>query len=325
MDRKKTHHSRIENHLILIGILFSIVYWLLDSVIKAYIFYEGPLAEQLIPRNADELWIRTLVVTILLMFATYVQFLFTRLRKAEENLQKTREEFIAMLIHDLKSPLASMMAYTQLIQDPRKGEIPRDKLEFAGIIYKSGEVMSGMINNMVNASKIEAGQLEFHFEDFLLESLIREIKRVFDPLAIPSGIALDFQCPDGCWVHGDRNKLRQVFYNLISNALRYTPQGGRVYITVTASGSKVTTIEVGDSGRGIPESEQSRIFQKFTQARGECHGTGLGLYIVKNYLQGHGTEISLRSQEGHGAHFTFSLSPGKKPETVPLQSQMIPS
>lgn len=299
-------HSGIKNHLILLGVFFSILYWILQSLVKSGIFYEGTFWGQLFTRDTNELWLRCLVVFILIMFTTFVQYIFRRLEIAEKALQKSREEFVTMLTHDLKTPLTAMLNNAQLIADRRCGEIPEEKMRFAKEISESGAIMLHMINNMMNASRISSGQMEYSFESFSLEELLNELRRTFESQVRTSGISLELTCSPGVSVNGDRSKLRQVFYNLLSNAFRYTPKGGRIYVNALEDG-KCVNIVVGDTGRGIPASEQGKIFRKFGQVTGERQGTGLGLYIVQSFLKGHGSEISLKSAEGQGTQFSFSL------------------
>jgi signal transduction histidine kinase len=309
MKARNSKHKGIENHLVVLGIGCSILYWLLQSLVKSYIFLEGTFLDEVFTKDSNEIWMRCLVVFIITIFTFYVQYIFRKLHKAEESLQYTREEFIAVLTHDLKSPLASIMSYARLITDPRQGEISANKLEFAQVISKSGEIMLQLINNMVNVSKIEAGLMNYNFEIFPLEGLFTELKQTFDPLAMEGSISLEFNCPGEMPVRGDRNKLRQVFYNLLSNALRYTPSGGQIAVSALMEDHHVS-VEVCDSGTGIPEVEQDKIFNKFAQVQGERCGTGLGLYIVKSFLQGHDSDVLLVSTKGKGTKFFFTLPRG---------------
>lgn len=303
----------LQNNLILLGVFFSILYWILQSLIKAYILYEGTLASQIFTGDVNELWLRSLVVFILMIFTTYVQHLFRKMRKAEEELAQTREEFVTILTHDLKAPLSSMLGYAQLIGDPRGGELTAQKQGFVREIMVSGDIMLHMINNIVNASKLKSGQIEYNLEDFSMDELIDELRHTFEPLGEMKKIILEFSCPQGTQVRGDRSKVRQIFYNLISNAFRYTPRQGRIHLHAVPNGSRVD-IEVGDTGKGIPPSEQDKIFRKFDQVKGERQGTGLGLYIVKSFLQGHGSDIRIDSAPEKGTRFFFALPAG-----TPLQ------
>ncbi|MHC9538010.1 MAG: ATP-binding protein [Vulcanimicrobiota bacterium] len=230
-------------------------------------------------------------------------------KKAEEDLEKAREEFISTLIHDLKSPLASIMASLILISDPDIGQIPRKKLEYINMTRHSCEILLTMVNNLVNVSMIEVGKMSYNFTSFNVSSFIQELSRTFASMAILNNITLDFRYPEDLWIYADRLKLRDVFFNLISNAFRHTPFGGRITINVSSHG-ETADICITDTGVGIPEHEQKRIFHKYTQAKGEHRGTGLGLYIVKSIVEAHGSSITVESEEGKGTSFMFTLKKG---------------
>jgi signal transduction histidine kinase len=309
MKKRNRKHKGLENHLFVLGIFFSIIYWLLQSFVRSYIFLEGTFLREVFTRDSNELWMRCLVVFIITIFTFYVQYIVRRLNKAEEDLQYTREEFIAVLTHDLKSPLASIMSYARLITEPRLGEISPNKREFAQVISKSGDIMLQLINNIISISKIEAGLMKYNFETFPLSELFNELKETFEPLAMEGSLSLEFANPEEISIRGDRIKLRQVFYNLISNSLRYTPPGGQIDISASMGDGRVA-VEVCDSGTGIPEVDQETVFDKFAQVQGERSGTGLGLYIVKNFLSGHGSDVLLVSTRDKGTKFFFTLPRG---------------
>jgi len=299
-----------EHHLILLGILFGLLYWFLESAIRAYVFYDNTFIEEVLTRDPYEIWMRCLVVFILVIFAAYVQHILKKLNETELKLKKAREEFVAILTHDLKSPLSSIMAYSQLVADLRHGEISVKKQEFMQIIQRSCEIMLLMINNIVSASKLEEGRMDYNHEDFSLSELFTELTNTFIPLAEAGSISLELSCPPDVYAKGDRTKLRQVFYNLISNALRYTPDGGRIYAAAFPQEARIS-IEVSDTGRGIPENMLKAVFQKFVQAKGDRIGSGLGLYIVKSFLEGHGSGITVESSPDNGTRFLFTIPAGK--------------
>lgn len=219
-----------------------------------------------------------------------------------EELEKMRKEFIAILTHDLKNPLGAIMNYMELFEGDLQEE---EKRECIQMIRYSGDIMLNLINNIVGSSRIESGKMTYNFEDFLLEDLLTEVKKTFMPAAIEKEIALNFTCQKGSIIHGDREKIRQIFQNFITNALRYTKKGC-INIVASNKGERVD-FEVSDTGLGIAEHEQGKLFQKFTQVTGEKGGTGLGLYIIKQYLEGHGADIRLESTVGKGTKFFFTL------------------
>ncbi|MDQ7824523.1 MAG: ATP-binding protein [Candidatus Eremiobacteraeota bacterium] len=233
----------------------------------------------------------------------------TARKLAEDELAKAREEFISTLTHDMKSPLTSIMGFLQLIADRRFGEISQRKLDFVQTIRNMCEVLLSMINNIVNASRLQAGEMSYHMEDFSLKGLLGELEETFHSLAVIGNVTLDFRCSGELWLHGDRARIREVFYNLISNALRYTPSAGTIIVNAAGDKGRVN-ITLSDTGCGIPQAEQGKLFQKFSQVKGERQGTGLGLFIVKNILAGHGSTIKLESTPGKGTAYFFSLPEG---------------
>ncbi len=229
----------------------------------------------------------------------------TERKSMREELEKTRKEFIAILTHDLKNPLGAIMNFTNFLEGDLEEE---EKRECMNMIRYSGNIMLNLINNIVASSRLETGKMTYNFEKFILEDLLTELKKTFMPAAVEKDITLNFTCQKGTLIYGDKEKIRQIFQNFITNALRYTRKG---YITIVAySKGERVDFEVSDTGCGIAGHEQEKLFQKFTQVTGEKTGTGLGLYIIKQYLEGHGSDIRLESKTGKGTKFFFTLPEG---------------
>jgi PAS domain S-box-containing protein len=233
--------------------------------------------------------------------------------EAQEELRRAREEFIAILSHDLKSPLASMMGYVQLIE--RIVGDKEDLVHYLQMIKEIGGVMLNLIINIAETSRLESHTISCNFTDFSLIELFRELKRTFGALSIKHNISLSFSCPPEAVIRVDITKIRQVFHNLIINAFRHTPDGGSIEISGGYVRKKKRILfEVKDSGCGIPESEQEKVFEKYVQGEGARKGTGLGLYIVKKFLECHGSDIEIESQQGSGTSFRFSLAVASAPK-----------
>ncbi len=245
-------------------------------------------------------------------------------KRAEEEVKKLRDEFIYTLVHDLKGPLTSINAYLKLISDPRFGEISDRKIGFIDLIKSSLDILLSMINNITNASRLEEGKMDYNIDDWKLAELFDELYKTFEALALISSITLTFDCDSELWVHGDREKIREVFHNLISNAFRYTSKNGIITITVQER-EKDCEVRVSDTGQGIPEAEMGNLFKKFSQVKGERRGSGLGLYIVKSIIEAHGSHISAESTLGKGTTFIFTIpkSTSRKPTDVTLQKIML--
>ncbi|MGV8119333.1 MAG: ATP-binding protein [Candidatus Xenobiia bacterium LiM19] len=245
-------------------------------------------------------------------------------KKAEAEVKKLRDEFIYTLVHDMKGPLTSVNAYLKLISDPRFGEISDQKIGFIDIIKSSLDLLLSMINNITNASRLDEGMMEYNLYDWRIAELFDELQKTFEALAFISSIKLTFDYDPDLWIHGDKEKLRDVFHNLISNAFRYTSKGGAVTITVRER-EKDCEVRVSDTGYGIPEADLGNLFKKFSQVKGERQGTGLGLYIVKSIIEAHGSNISVESAVGKGTTFIFTLTRAidRKTAEVALQKIML--
>jgi two-component system, OmpR family, sensor histidine kinase VicK len=231
-------------------------------------------------------------------------------KMAERETQRARDEFLTILTHDLKSPLSSIMSSVELFKRDMKGTISDEGIRYLGIIRQSGDLMYNLINNIVGTSRIDSGKIEYAFEDIPLRELYEHIRTTFEPMLSLRRISMHILCSPALLVRADNSKLRQIFLNLVVNAIRYTPHDGSISLSGIEEGNLVH-IEVRDTGRGIPPSDIERIFEKYTQGRGERKGSGLGLYIVKKFLEGHGSLVRVESELNKGAAFKFTLPSAK--------------
>ncbi|MDQ7826923.1 MAG: PAS domain-containing sensor histidine kinase [Candidatus Eremiobacteraeota bacterium] len=234
----------------------------------------------------------------------------TAQKLADERLAGTRNEFLSILSHDLKSPLASILAYTYLI-----GKIAKDVPDVSrnvAIVKDIGHFMLNIINNVVEADQIESDSVIYSFEDIPLSMLFRELSETFEGLASLKKITITWKCDNGTMVHIDSTRITRVFHNLIINALHHTLEGGRIEIEAATQGERVG-LKVSDTGRGMSPEIKGRVFEKFAAGQKGQKGTGLGLYIVKKFLEGHGSSIDLESTPGKGTTFRFTLPLGASP------------
>ncbi len=233
-------------------------------------------------------------------------------KTAELDLRRVREEFVTTLTHDMKGPLTATLGYLHLLEKPQFGFISEEKKGFINMIRHNQGVMLSMIDNIIDSSIFEAGRMQYKFCSFPLQEFINELQITFGAMALLAKVTLDLHCPDEAWVYADRKAIRRVINNLVSNALRYTPQGGTITISVVEEDNRRKVI-IKDTGKGISEGDLETIFQKYGKAKGERRGTGLGLYIVKNFLRDHNSEIHVESEPGIGSTFYFSLEKGTPP------------
>ncbi|MEG9326649.1 HAMP domain-containing protein [Salinimicrobium catena] len=243
-------------------------------------------------------------------------------RKAKELelASKYKSEFLANMSHELRTPLNSLLILSKDLSDNRKGNLYKDQQKSASIIYEGGLNLLNLINDILDLSKVEAGKLQIHPEDILIENLIDNLQNQFEPLAKSKKLKFTIQrkanVPERIVTDGQR--LEQIIKNLISNAIKFTEKGsvsvsiskpgsGVNFREITLPHSEVLEIAVKDTGIGIPEAKRMMIFEAFQQAEGgisrQYGGTGLGLTISRELSRLLGGEIHIESTEGKGSIF----------------------
>ena len=174
-----------------------------------------------------------------------------------------------------------------------------------------------LVNDLLDASKLESGTMRLDFSTIELRGLVNELGQQMQPLAAEKEIALEVDTPEGLpTLRADRAKLRRVLVNLVSNALKFTPRGGRVSLSAATEDGAVR-VSVADTGVGIPEEDLRDIFDKYAQARSRAtrseKGTGLGLYITRQLVELHGGRIEVSSEVGKGSTFSFTIPIAREP------------
>ncbi len=234
---------------------------------------------------------------------------FNSMSERIEQFDKARNQFVSNASHELKTPLSTMkiLIETLFYQDVCD---PAMMKEFLGDVNKEIDRLSGIISDLLTLVNIDSGGMKIKPGDVRLSSVVQEQTQRLLPLAREQGIEMDCVVKDPCDTVGDATKLQQVFYNVIDNAIKYTPRGGKVSIEVSRGGKKAV-VKVVDTGIGIPEADLPHIFDRFyrvDKARSrETGGTGLGLSIVKQIVLLHGGDITAASKEGAGTTFTIEL------------------
>jgi two-component system, NarL family, sensor histidine kinase BarA len=229
---------------------------------------------------------------------------------------RLKSEFLANVSHELRTPLASIIGFAELLQET-PGQDER-VMRFASHIHTSGRMLLNIINDLLDLAKIEAGKMELQRTRFSLievcETLIEFTRPLIDKKKLNVELAAE---PDLPTMYSDAGKIQQVLYNLMSNAIKFTPEGGAVRILVDRQDEEMIRIGVMDTGPGISPDQQQHIFEKFRQldssATREHSGTGLGLAISRELVQILGGTISVESEPGRGAHFIVVL-PIESPE-----------
>ena len=235
--------------------------------------------------------------------------LYTELEAASRH----KSEFLANMSHELRTPLNAIIGFSQVLRDEMVGSVNPKQAEYLDDITSSGNHLLSLINDVLDLSKVEAGQVELQVHPFSLrEALERGVVMVRER-ATEEGVRVAFAAdPEVDVVDGDERRIKQVIFNLLSNAVKFTPAGGEVDVSATRVNGEVR-VSVADTGPGIAPEDRDRIFEEFQQSEsgvGLREGTGLGLALSKRFVELHGGRIWLESEPGRGSTFTFALPRG---------------
>jgi len=226
-------------------------------------------------------------------------------------LSELKEEFLALTTHDLRSPLTVISGVISFFSSGRLGELSPEQKNMVAMMERNTQSLIELVNDLLDASKLESGTLRLDLVSVDLRVLIKEMRESVQPLADERGITLRENMPERLpFVLADRAKLRRIFVNLLSNALKFTARGGTVEVKVEEL-NNMLRVSVSDTGVGIAPEDIPRLFDKYEQARSRStrgeKGTGLGLYITKQLVELHGGTITVDSQTGRGSTFSFML------------------
>jgi signal transduction histidine kinase/DNA-binding response OmpR family regulator len=234
--------------------------------------------------------------------------------------------FLANMSHELRTPLNAIIGFSELLTDAREGQFDEaTRKRFQSQILTSGKHLLGLINDILDLSKVEAGQMDLRMQTVSVPEIVDQVVKTVEPLVVKKSIQLEANVAHAGDILVDAGKLKQMLLNLVSNAIKFTPEGGKV--TIAALRDKNTMeISVADTGIGIAEADQRHIFQEFhqiDQGPGRKHeGTGLGLALTRRFALLHGGEVRVHSRLNQGSVFTLVLPaeaprPVAKPAPVP--------
>ena len=230
----------------------------------------------------------------------------------EKKVESLKTEFVSIAAHQLRTPLSSIKWALKMFLDGDLGRITKEQKKFVKKTYESNERMIGLINDLLNVTKIEEGRYLYSLAPTQLESVAQFVINSYKEEAAVKKIKLEFKKPANKLplIAIDVEKMRLAVQNLIDNAVKYTKEGGLVAISLRLADKRIE-FSIKDSGVGIPANQQERVFTKFFRAanvvRLETDGSGLGLFIAKNIIEAHGGKIWFESMEGKGATFFFTL------------------
>jgi len=234
-------------------------------------------------------------------------------RKAvvSEEANRAKSQFLAAMSHELRTPLNAIGGYTDLLAMGVRGSVTEAQLEDLQRIKRSQQHLLGIINDILNFSRIEAGQTTYDFSTVPLSDVIEAVGQMIEPQAAAKGLDLEVhECPAGVALWADKSKVEQILINLLSNAVKFTEQG-RVTLECDSHDSQRVSIVVSDTGMGIPADHLERIFEPFVQVGRSLtqtqEGTGLGLAISRDLARGMGGDIVVTSEHQKGSRFTLML------------------
>ncbi|MFO0724502.1 MAG: ATP-binding protein [Myxococcota bacterium] len=255
-------------------------------------------------------------------------------RALRQSLEKQREldrmksNFLAMMSHELRTPLTSIIGYSEMLLEGMAGALQKEQQEFVGTIREKGEALLGLIQSLLEISKIEAGALSLASEAYDVAEVVRSAVRMVVPQAQKKGLELKLSLAEALpELRGDTSKINQCVSNLLVNAIKFTPKGGTITVSAGpceaerkysgdggrfgALKEQFVRIDVRDTGIGIPAEKVNQVFKAFYQVDNsftrEYGGTGLGLAIVKSFVDAHGGEVWVESEEGKGTVFSLLL------------------
>jgi len=225
-----------------------------------------------------------------------------------EAANRLKSEFVANMSHELRTPFNAIIGFAELMYDGKAGPVSQRQQEFLRDILTSARHLLQILNDVLDLSKVEAGKLELRPEPVRLASVIGEVQETVRTLAEQKHLAIEIvQAPEIVDIIADPTKLKQVLYNFVSNAVKFTPEGGCIVIRVLPEGVDAFRIEVQDNGIGIRPQDMDRLFVEFQQldagSAKQYPGTGLGLALTKRIVESQGGQVGVRSTYGEGSVF----------------------
>jgi signal transduction histidine kinase len=219
---------------------------------------------------------------------------------------EAKSRFLAGVSHELRTPLNGIIGFSELMYDAKLGPVSDDHKDVLSDILTSARHLLQLINDILDLSKVEAGKMEFHPESTRIDTIVYEVRDVVRPLAEKKRLKLGISVPTEFTAVVDPARFKQVLYNYLSNAVKFTPESGRVEVRIRREDESSFRLEVEDTGVGIPPDEIAKLFHEFQQlpnSRKAEQGTGLGLALTRNIVEAQGGSVSVKSVKGTGSTF----------------------
>jgi signal transduction histidine kinase len=234
-----------------------------------------------------------------------------RLYRQIQAASRHKSEFLANMSHELRTPLNAIIGFSQVLDEQIFGELNEKQSEYINDIHESGAHLLSLINDILDLSKVEAGRMELDLKKFDVRVALDNALTLVKERSLRHGLSLEVDLDSGLGnIVADERKFKQILLNLLTNAIKFTPEGGTISINADAD-EKILRITIRDTGIGISTEDQKLVFDEFRQASGKdgqvTEGTGLGLTLTKKFVEMHGGEISVESVAGAGSTFRFSL------------------
>ena len=234
-----------------------------------------------------------------------------------EQSNRYKSEFLANMSHELRTPLNAILGFSEILLDVTMNLTAGERTEFLRNIHSSGQHLLGLINDILDLAKIEAGKMELKAEEMRVADALQEVTTILEPMARQQGLQLTMiGATEAGVIKADRSKFKQVLYNLLSNAVKFTPPPGQITLTVKDAPDQLT-VSVQDTGIGMKAEDLPKLFREFEQIDGSYtrryQGTGLGLALCRRFVQMHGGRIWAESRFGKGSTFTFTIPREPRP------------
>jgi signal transduction histidine kinase len=235
------------------------------------------------------------------------------MKETAEAANKAKSDFLANMSHELRTPLNAILGFSELMSTGLGGPLTDQQKDYVTDIFTSGQHLLSLINDILDLSKVEAGKMELQMSELDIKRLLESSISLFKEKAYKQSLQMTFEIAEGLdTMMGDERKIKQVLFNLLSNATKFTPAGGKIH-TVAGSADDKEFIEfsVLDTGIGISPEDQKKLFTPFQQIdvrlTREYKGTGLGLSLCKKIVELHGGRIWIESEAGKGSRFAFVI------------------